>query len=194
MADPDLPLIEALKAGEDLALNKLIQRHREALYFFAFRYLHDESAARDVVQETFVRVYFKASSFEPKSSVKTWLYTIAANLSRDRLRWLGKRHHVSLDAPTEAKALHRELSAAEPNPSEQTATRERFDELQHAIDQLPDRLRRPLILCTLEGQSHKEAGGILDLTPKAVELRIYHAKAKLREILGDSFKENVAGD
>ena len=58
----------------------------EPLFRFAFRYLRDETAARDVAQETFVRVYFKAASFKPQSTVKTWLYTIAVNLCRDRLR------------------------------------------------------------------------------------------------------------
>ena len=58
--DVDLPLLQALVAGEELALNELIQRRRDALFPFAFRYLRDESAAHDVVQESFVRLYFKA--------------------------------------------------------------------------------------------------------------------------------------
>ena len=67
--DSDLPLIEVIQAGDDSALNELIHRHREPLFHFAFRYLREETAARDVVQETFVRVYFKAGKFTPKSSV-----------------------------------------------------------------------------------------------------------------------------
>jgi RNA polymerase sigma factor (sigma-70 family) len=181
--DPDLPLIQALQAGDDLALNELIERHREPLFRFAFRYLRDETAARDVAQEAFVRLYFKARTFKPKSMVKTWLYTIAANLCRDRLRQLSKRRQdVSFDARSDA-GPQIELADARPIPSEQGAQADRFKILQQAIDQLPHRLKLPLVLCTLEGKSHKEAAEIIGTTAKAVELRIYHAKAKLRELL-----------
>jgi RNA polymerase sigma-70 factor (ECF subfamily) len=183
--DPDLPLIEALQAGEDLALNELIERHREALFRFAFRYLRDETAACDVAQETFVRVYFKAASFKPQSAVKTWLYTIAVNLCRDRLRRLVKhRSDLPLDAPSDDGARI-ELADTQPIPSEQSAQADRFKLLQLAIDRLPHRLKLPLVLCTLEGKSHKQAAEIMDTSPKTVELRIYHAKAKLRDLLRD---------
>ncbi|MDP3073796.1 MAG: sigma-70 family RNA polymerase sigma factor [Opitutaceae bacterium] len=188
--DPDLPLIEALQAGEDLALNELIQRHREPLFHFAFRYLRNEAAARDVVQETFVRVYFKAGSFKPHSAVKTWLYTITANLCRDRLRRLAKhRQDISIDAPAAEHAAVTEQADARPNPAEQSAQADQFKVLQRAIDQLPHTLKLPLILSALEGKTHKETAEILDTTPKTVELRIYHAKAKLRELLSGSARE-----
>ena len=187
--DSDLPLLERLVAGEDLALNELIQRHRDTLFSFAFRYLRDESAAHDIVQECFVRLYFKAASFKPHSTVKTWLYTIAANLCRDRLRWLGRRRNdVSLDAPpADGNGETRtEQADASPLPSEKTIQSDRFATLQKAIDQLPHKLRLAVVLCSLEGKTHQEAADILGTTPKTVELRVYHAKAKLRELLADS--------
>jgi RNA polymerase sigma factor (sigma-70 family) len=186
--DPDLSLLEALVAGEDLALNELIQRHRDALFSFAFRYLRDETAAHDVVQECFVRVYFKAVSFKPRSTVKTWLYTIAANLCRDRLRWVGRRRDVPLEtlSPSgDAGPRHEPVDSA-PLPSENTAQTDRFKMLQQAIDQLPHKLRLAVVLCSLEGKSHQEAAAILGTTPKTIELRVYHAKGKLRELLADN--------
>lgn len=182
--DPDLPLIEDLRSGGDLALNELMQRHREPLFHFAFRYLRDESAARDAVQETFVRAYFNARTFKPQSSVKTWLYTITANLCRDRLRKLSKRRHdISLDDPNAVSAAGAARTDERANPAEQSARADDFKRLQRAIDQLPHRLKLPLILCVLEGSSHKDAAEIVGTTPKTIELRIYHAKAKLRELL-----------
>lgn len=185
--DPDLPLIEDLRSGGDLALNELMQRHREPLFHFAFRYLRDESAARDAVQETFVRAYFNATTFKPQSSVKTWLYTITANLCRDRLRKLSKhRHDISLDDPNAGNAASAARADERGNPAEQSARADDFKHLQQAIDQLPHRLKLPLILCVLEGNSHKDAAEIIGTTPKTIELRIYHAKAKLRELLSAS--------
>lgn len=190
--DADLPLIQALQAGDDAALNELINRHREPLFYFVFRYLRDETAARDVVQETFVRVYFKAANFKPKATVKTWLYAIALNLSRDQARKLAKRRHdVSLDAPHAETKQSVNLPDPQPQPGEQSGQRERFATLQHAIDRLPQSLREALVVFSLDGKSQKEAAEILGTTAKTVELRVYHAKKKLREWLGNLGDEPV---
>ncbi len=177
--DPDLPLIQALQNGDDSALNELMNRHREPLFRFAYRVVRDETSARDVVQETFVRAYFNAPKFKPRAAVKTWLYSIALNLSRDHLRRLGKRRG---ELPLDAEGTR--------TPSDKALVSEggehRFDEfavLQRAIDELPPKLRDALILFSLEGKTQREAADILGTTPKTVELRVYHAKQKLRDLL-----------
>lgn len=183
--DPDLPLIEALQADDDSALNELINRHREPLHRFVFRYLRNEATARDVVQETFVRVYFKAAKFRPKSSVKTWIYTIALNLCRDQNRRLMRRSRDwSMDAPTRDDAPRVEVVDEAPLPSTKAADSDRFAQLQRAIDQLPEKLRESLILFSLEQRSQQEVAELLKITPKTVELRVYHAKGRLRAVLG----------
>ena len=63
--DPDLPLIHAIQSGDDSALNELMIRHREPLFHFAFRMVRNDAAARDIVQEAFVRAYFGAAKFKP---------------------------------------------------------------------------------------------------------------------------------
>ena len=183
--DSDLPLIQALQAGDDSALNELINRHREPLFYFVFRYLRDETAARDVVQETFVRVYFKAAKFVPKSTVKTWIHTIALNLCRDHARWRGRRGgQISLDAPVLYEgASPLEVPDGAATPSMQAEQSDRFGLLQRAIDRLPHKLKSALVLFSLEGRSQQEAAEVLGTTPKTVELRVYHAKAKLRDAL-----------
>jgi RNA polymerase sigma factor (sigma-70 family) len=183
--DPDLPLIEALQAGGDSALTELIHRHREPLFHFVFRYLRDETAARDVVQETFVRVYFKAAKFTPKFSVKTWVYTIALNLCRDHARRLTKRRgDVSLDAPVATNASRVEVTDNALTPSVRAIQVERFAALQQAINDLPQKLKEALILFSIEERSQKEVAELLETTPKTVELRVYRARTRLREALG----------
>ena len=183
--DPDLPLIEALQAGDDSALNELIDRHREPLRRFVFRYLRNDAACEDVVQETFVRVYFKAGKFLPKSSVKTWIYAIALNLCRDQFRRLARhRGDISMDAPARGDASRTEVADRAPLPSVLAVDSDRFARLQQAIDELPEKLREAIILCFLEQRSQHEVADILGITPKAVETRVYHAKARLRGALG----------
>lgn len=181
--DPDLPLIEALQDGDGSALNELIERHREALHRFVYRYLRNEAAAEDAVQETFVRVYFKAKKFRPKSSVKTWVYAIALNLCRDQFRRLARhRGDVSMDAAP-ADAARTEIADRAPLPSVHAVESDRFAALQQAVDALPERLREAIILFSLEQRSQIEVAELLGITPKAVETRVYHAKARLRSAL-----------
>ena len=182
--DPDLPLIEALQAGNESALNELIDRHREPLFYFVVRYLRDEAGARDVIQETFVRVFFKAKSFEPRASVKTWIYAIALNLARDEGRKLSKRQRmVSLDAPGPEDRPPMEVADEAPLPDVQAGQRDRYALLQAAIDRLPHKLKSALVLFALEGKSQRETADILGTTPKTVELRVAHARQKLKQAL-----------
>lgn len=189
--DPDLPLIQALQAGDDSVLNELINRHREPLFQFAFRLLRDESATRDVVQETFVRVYFGARKFKPQATVKTWMYAIALNLSRDHVRRLARRRAEStlnFDPSTVAAS---ELTDPAPHAGETARQRDEFSLLQRGIDELPHILREALVLFSLEGKSQREAADILGTTPKTVELRVYRAKQKLRQWLGAFLHEST---
>lgn len=182
--DPDLPLIEALQAGNESALNELIDRHREPLFYFVFRYLRDETGAREVVQETFVRVFFKAKSFEPRATVKTWIYAIALNLARDEGRKLSKRQRmVSLDAPGPEDRPPMEITDSGPTPDKQAGEQDRFGRLQTAIDRLPHNLKSALVLFCLEQKSQNEVAEILGTTPKTVEMRVAHARQKLRRLL-----------
>lgn len=184
--DPDRPLIESLSKGDDSALNELIQRHQRALFHFTLRYLHNEANAQDVVQEAFVRVYFNAEKFTAKSSVKTWLFTIALNLCRDQHRREKRRHSAwSFNAPPSENSAGMEAVDQSPIPSTRAGEADRFAQLQHAIDQLPVKLREALILFSLEQRSQRETAELLGVTPKTIELRVYHAKQKLRSALSN---------
>lgn len=185
--DPDLPLIQALQDGDDSAMNELMTRHREALFHFAYRVVRDESAARDVVQEAFVRAYFGARKFQPRASVKTWLYSIALNLSRDHVRRLAKRRgEFSLDHEAAGQQARHDLADKAPSAQDTAGQGDDFALLQRGIDQLPGKLREALIVFAIEGKSQREAADILGTTPKTVELRVYHAKKKLRQWLINS--------
>ena len=78
--DLDLPLVQALQAGDESALNKLIRKYQEPLFWFIWRYTGDEETARDLLQEAFVRLYFGIRRFKPHAKFVTWLYSIAMNL------------------------------------------------------------------------------------------------------------------
>lgn len=181
MGDPDLELVRSLQGGDDSALNKLMERYREPLFRFLFRYTGDETAARDLAQETFVRAYFKIVDFRPKALFSTWLFQIAVNLARDRARNKHvKRAKQTFSLPA---ADHGELMGDARAPSEQMELSEEIARVQRAIAELPHELRSPLVLSVLEDRSHQETGEILRISAKAVETRIYRARRALIEKL-----------
>ena len=86
-ADPDAELMLRLKNGEDRILNELMTRWQQPLVAFTYRYIGRETEALDLAQETFVRVYATRHRYAVRGKFSTWLFTIAANLCRNYLRW-----------------------------------------------------------------------------------------------------------
>lgn len=174
-----------LAAGHDEALNDLMKRHAPAVFQFLSRMLNHEDDANDLAQETFVRVFRARESFRPTEKFSTWMFTIAANLARNQIRWRRRHPNVSLEAETGAaeQTLAGTLPSPEFAPNEQLLTAERIAAVRTAVSHLPADLREALVLCEWEEQNMAEAARILDTTPKAVESRCYRARQILRERL-----------
>ena len=179
-----------LAAGNELALNRLMDRHGERILRFLSRIIGDEQEAMDLTQEAFVRVYKHRHRFNPKQKFTTWLYTIGSNLSRDRIRWR-KRHPaipfsvISRDEnmrPGEDKVDERLA------PNEQSIVNEEAILVKQAVGELPEELRIPVILAEYEGHSHSEIALILNCSEKAVEMRLYRARKRLRVRLKNVLK------
>lgn len=189
--DPDLDLVRALQAGEDSSLNELIARHQEPLFRFIYRSTGNESDARELTQEVFVKAYFKIKSFRPQAKFSTWLYRIAVNLCRDRAR---SRHHQnmaktdSLHSSTseENQARHHSMADQGGTPFEILSEKERMAKVAELIEELPPELKEALILTAFEDLSHTECALILKTTAKTIEMRVYRARKLLLESLTKS--------
>jgi RNA polymerase sigma-70 factor (ECF subfamily) len=174
-----------LGGGHDAALNDLMDRHAPAVFHFLCRMLGNEDDANDLAQDTFVRVYRARESYKPEQKFSTWLFTIAANLARNQLRWRSRHPNVSLDAESETteQTLGNNLPAATATPHQATVATERAAAVRTAVQRLPDDLREAIVLSEWEGLAAAEAAAILKTTSKAVESRLYRARLLLRERL-----------
>ena len=179
MADADLGLVQALQAGDDSALNGLMERHQEALFRFIRGYVINEADATELTQETFVRAYFNIGRFKPTAKFVTWLYRIALNLCRDhaKSRWT-KRAAMTDSFSFSGRDLEveRDLPAADKTPAEQALSSEKMRALDEAIAQLPHDLRTALVLTAIDQRSHQECADLLETTPKTIETRVYRAR------------------
>lgn len=174
-----------LAAGHDAALNDLMERHAAAVFRFLFRMLNHEDDANDLAQETFVRVFQARAAFDPNKQFSTWLFTIAANLARNQIRWRTRHPNVSLEAESESteQSLTEKLASPSATPKEETLRKERTAAVRAAVNELPEDMRAAIVLCEWEERSMAEAATILAATPKAIESRLYRARQILREQL-----------
>jgi RNA polymerase sigma-70 factor (ECF subfamily) len=174
-----------LAGGNDAALNDLMERHAQRLFHYLVRQLQDENEAEDIAQETFARIYQHRLRFDRRHRFSTWLYAIATNLARDRQRWLARHPQVSLDAgqPTTGASLGDVLPANQAAPSDRVDADDRVRAVRRAVASLPDELRTALVLAEYEECPYQDIAAILKCSPKAVEMRLYRARQKLREQL-----------
>ena len=180
--DRDCADMERLIAGQDTALNDLMERHATPVFHFLCRMVGNEDDANDLAQETFVRVFKSRDSFRTGEKFSTWLFTIAANLARNHFRWRSRHPAVSLETETgdSEQTLGGTLPADTPAPDEQALAAERAAAVRAAVGKLPEDLREAIVLCEWEELSVAEAAVILEATAKAVESRLYRARGILR--------------
>ena len=174
-----------LVQGHDPALNSLMDRHAPALFHFLCRMLGNESDAADLAQETFVRVYHARDTFKPGQKFSAWLFTIAANLARNQLRWRSRHPNLSLDAESDApgQTLGDALPDSSPTPGQSAEAAERAQAVRAAVQTLPEDMRQAVVLCEWQDLPVAEAATLLQSTTKAVESRLYRARQILREKL-----------
>src|SRR6478672_9567537 len=163
--DLDLPLVRALQAGDESALNKLMRKYQEPLFWFIWRYTGDEETTRDLLQETFVRLYFGIRRFKPHAKFATWLYSIAMNLCRDYARSKQRRQSYATES-LDAGDPHHEL--ADRGAAANVESHERLEALERPS-------RNSLTICArrccylLSKAFAAGVRGLLGVSTKAVE-------------------------
>jgi RNA polymerase sigma-70 factor (ECF subfamily) len=190
----DEALIERIGRGEENALILLMERHKQPLFRFVYRYLNNEADSAEATEATFFKVYQNAARFKPKASPKTWIYTIALNLARDCLRKEKKRKgHLSLNAPINKgdseQPLADRMDSGDPSPSRSLQSDDDLLRIQEHVARLPEKLKFPFVFCILEKHSYDECAAILKTSRKTVETRIYRARQTLKEQLAHFFEK-----
>lgn len=190
VSDEDLVL--ALGAGDTHSLGVLVARWERPLYSFAYRLLTKREDARDVCQETFLRVLKKADRFKKGARFSTWMYQIALNLCRDHMR--KKRRWGLLIADTPApgtnEATDLDRFASSDDPSAGVERREHREIVSRALSRIPPEQREVLILKEFEGLRFREIADILGCPESTVKSRMYYGLSGLRTALT---REGVRG-
>jgi len=184
-ATTDEELLSAVQAGDHDSLGLLVARWEQPLFQFVCRMLPRQDDARDICQETFLRVLKKAHRFRQGSRFSTWMYQIALNLCRDRLR---KRKRWSRlvqqrsELP-EQPGGHLGPVPRDADPSWTVEQQEKSLAVRRALNELPAEQREVLILKEFEGMKFREIAAILDCPESTVKSRMYYGLSGVRTIL-----------
>jgi RNA polymerase sigma-70 factor (ECF subfamily) len=181
-APSDEQLLARFAAGERSALEELFRRYRLPAYHVAYRLLGHEADALDAVQEGFVKALTHLTSFQGRSSFKTWLMRVVSNAAFDLGRQRGRRELVSLDTAAGKENGCSPAVFFDPARGLEQADLRRL--LHEALQALPEAQRRTFVLHADGGLSYREVAETLGISIGTVMSRLFYARQRLRAYLG----------
>ncbi|MFW0753909.1 RNA polymerase sigma factor [Pseudomonas sp. H11T01] len=183
--DPDVELLARIGNNEAEAVNEMVSRKLPRLLALASRLLGDADEARDVAQESFLRIWKQAAHWRSgQARFDTWLHRVALNLCYDRLR---KRKEQPLPDSDE---LTEPVDTA-PLPEEQLEASSRSEHMAAALASLPERQREAIVLQYYQELSNIEAAALMNITVDALESLLSRARRNLRNHLAESHGDAV---
>lgn len=164
----DVELVAAVESDLE-AFGELIRRHQDFVFGAALRVVRNPVLAQDVAQDAFVRAYKALPDFRGQAAVRSWLYRIATNLALNAVQ---RRKEYPADALPEIHAAG--------GPEREAVRSEMASHLRAAIEELPEDLKRPLVLREYGSLSYQEIADELELPLNTVRTRILRARRALR--------------
>lgn len=179
----DEELIAAFQKDVTPAFNELVARYKDPLTNFVFRFVGDRDDCDDIVQEAFVRVYRNKHAYKPIAKFSTWIYTIATNLAKSRLRQRKLRNMFSIgDGGEDALS---DIPDEQARPDRTTDSSLAAGRIQKALDALPVKFREVVVMRDIQELSYEEIAAVTGLNIGTVKSRINRARSQLQEMLKD---------
>jgi len=180
MAPTDEDLVLAFQAGDTSAFDLLVRRWDRKIQGAAFRVLGSDDEARDVSQEAFLKAFRSLGAFKREARFSSWLYQIALNLCRDRLRRRKGREMLSLDV---LEDNGHSLPGPAPTALDLVQARDLARVVADAVRQLSDEQREAVILKEYQGLTFPEISEVLGVPVSTVKTRLYRALSQLKTLL-----------
>lgn len=184
----DAEVMLRVKTGDESAFTFLVQKYRRQMVGFMYRMCHNPSAAEELAQEVFLRVYRSRESYEASAKFNTWLYRIATNLAVNHAR--DTRHEraentVRLDEPDQETGATPDLADSALTAEEQMLRRERMAVIRQKVQALPERQRMAVVLHKYQQMDYREIAAVMKLSESATKSLLFRAYETLRVQLQD---------
>ncbi|HPQ70467.1 MAG TPA: sigma-70 family RNA polymerase sigma factor [bacterium] len=184
----DKALIVRFNDGDRQAFEELVIRYQQRIYNTALRFLRVDDEAQEVTQEIFIKVYHALPEFRGESKFSTWLYQVAMNHCKNKLKYLKRRHYYTSDSmeqaiETQDGEMSRQFASEDPDPQQEAQSRETQEKVRAAINLLADDQREVIVLRELQGLSYEEIADITGQALGTVKSRIHRARLELARLL-----------
>ena len=166
-------LIEACRRGDAGAFERLVRQTNRAVYTVVLRIVGNPEDAADVTQDVYVRIWRSIRGFRGDANAGTWMHRIATNAALTHLKRRGR-----LAVPMEDERMAERLATIDDEDARLAA-----EEVERAVERLPDAYRAVVVLKDMYGMSCEEIADEMGLTEGAVKVRVFRARRKLAEDL-----------
>ncbi|MGC5702111.1 RNA polymerase sigma factor [Pseudomonas sp. NFXW11] len=185
--DPDLELLARIGNNDAQAVKQMVERKLPRLLALAGRLLGDADEARDIAQESFLRIWKQAASWRSEQArFDTWLHRVVLNLCYDRLR--RRKEHLSVDSQPALEAVDHG-----PAPDELLQASAQSRRMAAALDKLPERQREAIVLQYYQELSNTEAAALMQISVEALESLLARARRNLRSHLAEAPGADLSG-
>lgn len=185
--EQDRLLVERARTGDTAAFDSLVLKFTPRLYATVYNLTANREDTSDILQEVFSRAYRSLPRFRGDSAFSTWLHTIAVNTALNHLKRSRRRRTTSLediDSAIEQDPDYRDL-VSRCDPVRETGLNELQEQLNAALQQLPETHRAVVVMFDIQGLPHGEIAAVLGLSQGTVRSRLHYAHRQLQAILSD---------
>ena len=189
-------LVKRLKQRNEAAFTHLVRLHKVRIFNVCLRMMSNRAEAEDIAQDVFVRAFMSINSFRGDSALNTWLYRIAINLCKNRLKYHARRRanaHTRLEPVHDratAKTAGSTVGEPVPRPDLILEGNQAEQRVQRALATIEASFRELLVLRDIQGLSYSEIMEITRLPEGTVKSRLHRARSALRR----AFDEQEHGE
>lgn len=173
-------LVERHRHGDEEAFTEIYRQFETMVYNLALRMSGNPADAEDITQETFVRAYRHLTKFKGKSSLKTWIFRIALNCSKTRLRRRGRREARQID---DGEVELERAQDGRRTPEDRTVATDLSLTVREGLERLPAHYREAVLLRDFEDMNYSEIAAVLGVRIGTVRSRIARGRERLRRLL-----------
>lgn len=189
-AEEEAKLVERLKRRDEAAFSQFVLVYQQRVYSLLARMLANREEAKDVAQDVFLSVFKNIDSFRGDAKLSTWLYRVAVNHCKNRIKMLDRRsarkHDVIDEAREGAVSDGGVLGGRPARPDEAAQGSELEQAVRKALASLDEEHRELIVLRDLEGLAYEEIVTITGLPDGTVKSRLHRARAALKEAVEKS--------
>ena len=175
----DEQLMARFQGGDEQAYIELVNRYRNKLLNFVYRYIGDFEISEDIVQDTMVKLYLKKHYYKEIAKFSTWLYTIAKNLAMPELRKKKQRRVTFLSQMTRDEKPY-DIPSDQPGTDQEIQSDITNKIIRKAIDELSEKFKTVIVLRDIQELSYEEISSIVRVPIGTVKSRINRARLQLQ--------------